>query len=146
MRMLTNGIVASWRVCARADERSLGPRADRSLASWPGASKRPGPARARPAAWHAECFLQLSMHANTARFVPNPYVRPGQKEVVVIGGGFAGLNAARALAGREQVHVTIVDARNHHLFQPLLYQVATAGLSPADIAVPIRSIFRSAPN
>jgi NADH:ubiquinone reductase (H+-translocating) len=88
----------------------------------------------------------VQVFAGTARFVPNPYVRPGQKEVVVIGGGFAGLNAARALAGREEVHVTIVDARNHHLFQPLLYQVATAGLSPADIAVPIRSIFRSAAN
>ena len=79
-------------------------------------------------------------------FVENPHVRPGQKEVIVIGGGFAGLNAAKALAGHDEVHVTIVDQRNHHLFQPLLYQVATAGLSPADIAVPIRSIFRSSRN
>jgi len=74
-------------------------------------------------------------------FVPNPYLRPGQREVIVIGGGFAGLNAAKTLAGHDEVHVTIIDQRNHHLFQPLLYQVATAGLSPADIAVPIRSIF-----
>lgn len=79
-------------------------------------------------------------------FVENPYLREGQKEVIVIGGGFAGLNAAKALAGHSEVHVTIIDQRNYHLFQPLLYQVATAGLSPADIAVPIRSILRSARN
>ena len=66
--------------------------------------------------------------------------------MIVIGGGFAGLNAAKTLAGHGGVHVTIIDQRNHHLFQPLLYQVATAGLSPADIAVPIRSIFRSSRN
>ncbi|MGH7315257.1 MAG: NAD(P)/FAD-dependent oxidoreductase, partial [Candidatus Rokuibacteriota bacterium] len=71
---------------------------------------------------------------------------PEPKEVIVIGGGFAGLNAAKTLAGHDEVHVTIIDQRNHHLFQPLLYQVATAGLSPADIAVPIRSIFRFSRN
>lgn len=60
--------------------------------------------------------------------------------VVVIGGGFAGLTAAKALA-RAEVDLVMIDRRNHHLFQPLLYQVATAGLSPADIATPIRSIF-----
>ncbi len=60
--------------------------------------------------------------------------------VVIVGGGFAGLNAAKKLARDRHVEVTLVDRRNHHLFQPLLYQVATAGLSPADIAVPIRSI------
>ena len=76
----------------------------------------------------------------------NPYLREGQKEVIVIGGGFAGLNAAKTLAGHDEVHVTIFDQRNYHLFQPLLYQVATAGLSPADIAVPIRSILRSSRN
>ena len=62
------------------------------------------------------------------------------KHVVIVGGGFGGLNAARALGGRAGVHVTLVDRRNHHLFQPLLYQVAMAALSPADIAVPIRAI------
>jgi NADH dehydrogenase len=61
--------------------------------------------------------------------------------VVVVGGGFGGLYAARALRGLP-VHTTIVDRRNHHLFQPLLYQVATAALNPADIASPIRSVFR----
>jgi NADH dehydrogenase len=61
--------------------------------------------------------------------------------VVVIGGGFGGLTAARAL-GRLPVDVTLVDRKNHHVFQPLLYQVATAGLSPAEIAAPIRHILR----
>jgi NADH:ubiquinone reductase (H+-translocating) len=62
-----------------------------------------------------------------------------KRRVVVIGGGFGGLSAARALE-REPVHVTLVDRSNHHLFQPLLYQVAMAGLSPGEIAVPIRSV------
>jgi len=65
--------------------------------------------------------------------------------VVIVGGGFGGLNAARALAD-EPVRVTLVDRRNHHLFQPLLYQVATAALNPSDIATPLRSILRSAAN
>ncbi len=64
------------------------------------------------------------------------------KHVVIVGGGFAGLAAARELGGRAGFRVTLVDRRNHHLFQPLLYQVATAALSPAEIAVPIRSIVR----
>ncbi len=62
------------------------------------------------------------------------------KRVLIVGGGFAGLNAAKMLGNAGSVNVTIVDKNNHHLFQPLLYQVATAGLSPSDIAVPIRSI------
>ncbi|QDT08606.1 NAD(P)/FAD-dependent oxidoreductase [Planctomycetes bacterium K23_9] len=62
------------------------------------------------------------------------------KHVVIVGGGFAGLNAAKQLADRRGLTVTLIDRRNHHLFQPLLYQVAMAGLSPADIAAPIRSI------
>src|SRR5690349_12230865 len=61
--------------------------------------------------------------------------------VVIVGGGFGGLDAARALR-KAPVRVTIVDRNNHYLFQPLLYQVATAGLSPADIAAPIRNILR----
>jgi NADH dehydrogenase len=66
-------------------------------------------------------------------------------EVVVIGAGFGGLAAARRLADA-RVRLTVVDRRNHHLFQPLLYQVATAALSPGDIAYPIRSILRHQSN
>jgi NADH dehydrogenase len=65
--------------------------------------------------------------------------------VVIVGGGFGGLRAAKALA-EAPVQVTLVDRRNHHLFQPLLYQVATAALSPADIAQPIRSVLRGQSN
>ena len=65
--------------------------------------------------------------------------------VVIIGGGFAGLYCARNL-GRAPVRVTLVDARNFHLFQPLLYQVATASLSPADIAMPLRYVLRGQEN
>lgn len=60
--------------------------------------------------------------------------------VLIIGGGFVGLNAAKGLGGVKGIDVTLVDRTNHHLFQPLLYQVAMAGLSPADIAAPIRSL------
>lgn len=69
----------------------------------------------------------------------------GRKAVVIIGGGFAGLYAAKALASAD-VDVVLLDKTNHHTFQPLLYQVATAGLNPADIAVPIRRILRSQKN
>jgi len=65
--------------------------------------------------------------------------------VVIVGGGFGGLSAARALAGAP-VRITLVDRRNHHVFQPLLYQVATAGLAAPDIAAPIRHILRSQRN
>jgi NADH:ubiquinone reductase (H+-translocating) len=65
--------------------------------------------------------------------------------VVILGAGFAGLSVAKALA-KEAVSVTVIDRRNHHLFQPLLYQVATAALSPAQIAAPIRTILRRQKN
>jgi NADH:ubiquinone reductase (H+-translocating) len=65
--------------------------------------------------------------------------------VLIVGGGFAGLAAARALGGAP-VEVTLVDRRNHHVFQPLLYQVATAALSPADITAPIRHVLRKQMN
>ena len=65
--------------------------------------------------------------------------------VIVVGSGFAGLNAAKELKGAA-VDITIIDRRNFHLFQPLLYQVATAALNPSDIAYPIRSVFRSQEN
>jgi len=73
---------------------------------------------------------------------PNHATRP---RVVVVGGGFGGLAAAKALA-RSPADVILIDQKNHHCFQPLLYQVATAALSPADIAWPIRSILRGQPN
>jgi NADH:ubiquinone reductase (H+-translocating) len=62
------------------------------------------------------------------------------KRVVIIGGGFAGINCATALGNRRDVKVALIDRRNYHLFQPLLYQVAMAGLSPCDIATPIRGL------
>jgi NADH:ubiquinone reductase (H+-translocating) len=73
--------------------------------------------------------------------VTQPQSSSAEPHVVIVGAGFGGLNAARSLR-RAKVQVTIIDRRNHHLFQPLLYQVATAGLSPANIAYPIRSIVR----
>jgi NADH:ubiquinone reductase (H+-translocating) len=72
-------------------------------------------------------------------------VTVGRPHVVIVGGGFGGLSAARSLR-RAPVRVTLVDRRNHHLFQPLLYQVATAALSPADIAAPIRHVLRRQQN
>src|SRR5437660_2112031 len=68
-----------------------------------------------------------------------------RNRVVILGGGFAGINAAMELA-KLPVDITIVDRKNYHLFQPLLYQVALAVLSPADIAQPIRSLMRDYPN
>jgi NADH:quinone reductase (non-electrogenic) len=62
------------------------------------------------------------------------------KHVIIVGGGFAGLNAAKVLGKSNKVKVTLIDKKNHHLFQPLLYQVAMAALSPAEIAAPIRGL------
>jgi NADH dehydrogenase len=73
---------------------------------------------------------------------PVPVVMP---HVVIVGAGFGGLQAARALRNAA-VQVTVIDRNNHHLFQPLLYQVATAGISPADICAPIRSVLRKQKN
>lgn len=69
-----------------------------------------------------------------------------KKRVVIVGGGFGGLNAAKVLRNRADLEVLILDRRNHHLFQPLLYQVAMAGLSPAEISTPIRALFGSSKN
>jgi len=76
----------------------------------------------------------------SVRFSLRKFKRPmNQPHVVILGGGFAGLYAAKSLR-RAAVRVTVIDRCNHHLFQPLLYEVATAALSPADIAAPIRTI------
>src|ERR1700745_2240155 len=66
---------------------------------------------------------------------------PQKHRVLILGGGFGGLNAAQRL-GRAPVEVTLLDRRNFHLFQPLLYQVATGGLSPANIAAPLRAVLK----
>ncbi|HUH12754.1 MAG TPA: FAD-dependent oxidoreductase, partial [Longimicrobiales bacterium] len=71
--------------------------------------------------------------------------RSSPPHVVIVGGGFGGIYAARSLRNAA-VRITLIDRRNHHLFQPLLYQVATAALSPADIAAPIRQILRRQAN
>src|SRR5262252_5605806 len=70
---------------------------------------------------------------------PKPAAATRRPHIVIIGAGFGGLSAATRL-GRVNADVTVIDRRNYHLFQPLLYQVATAALSPADIAAPIRGI------
>src|SRR5512134_2753254 len=67
--------------------------------------------------------------------------RSAPLRIVIVGGGFGGLYAARALSGKA-VDVTLIDRKNHHTFQPLLYQVATAVLSPGEIATPIRRILQ----
>src|SRR6202161_3447491 len=66
-------------------------------------------------------------------------------QVVIVGAGFGGLSAATALAGAD-VKITVIDRKNYHTFQPLLYQVATAGLSPGEIAEPVRTILRRQKN
>src|SRR5271156_4817246 len=70
---------------------------------------------------------------------PATKAAPDKKRVLIVGGGFAGVAAARALK-RADVEITLIDRRNHHIFQPLLYQVATAVLAPSEIAAPIRQL------
>ena len=85
---------------------------------------------------HEKLVSQQSVASTVPAVIPR---------VVIVGAGFGGLNAARALSN-VPVHVTVIDRNNHHLFQPLLYQVATAGISPADICAPVRSILRKQKN
>mgnify|MGYP000530726464 CR=1 FL=1 len=77
--------------------------------------------------------------------MPNPPDNAVRPHVVIIGGGFGGLQAARGLR-HAPVEITLIDRRNFHLFQPLLYQVATGGLGPAEIAVPLRALFKHQPH
>src|SRR6516162_9896611 len=90
----------------------------------------------------SDCLAPSSGLMRPTIMTENPTRRP---RVLIVGAGFGGLAAAKRLAG-QPVDVTIIDQRNYHLFQPLLYQVATAALSPADVAWPIRSIFANHPN
>jgi NADH:ubiquinone reductase (H+-translocating) len=89
-----------------------------------------------------DCSQKADLLGNAGEM---PEKRARRAHVVIVGAGFGGLAAAKRLAG-QPVDVTIIDQRNYHLFQPLLYQVATAALSPADVAWPIRSIFAKSPN
>lgn len=94
--------------------------------------------------------MQTSFHVHNLTCGCPPEARASgetdnRPRVVIVGAGFGGLSAAKALA-KADVRVTLVDRRNHHLFQPLLYQVATAGLSPGQIATPIRTILRRQQN
>jgi NADH dehydrogenase len=94
--------------------------------------------------------MQTSFHVHSATCGCPPEARisgeeDGRARVVIVGAGFGGLSAAKALANAN-MRVTLVDQRNHHLFQPLLYQVATAGLAPSQIATPIRTILRHQKN
>jgi NADH:ubiquinone reductase (H+-translocating) len=82
---------------------------------------------------------------NTSTRVTSMHATDPRPHVVIVGGGFAGLTAARTLA-KADVRITLIDRTNHHLFQPLLYQVATAVLNPADITVPIRWMLRDQAN
>ena len=90
--------------------------------------------------------LSTASHPATQIAPVAPAARPAAApHVVIVGGGFGGLNAAKAL-GDAPVRVTLIDRRNFHLFQPLLYQVATAALAPSEIAYPIRAVLHRQKN
>src|SRR6516225_6403692 len=74
------------------------------------------------------------------------HAESSDKHVVIVGGGFAGLGCARALARRRGVRVTLLDRNNYHQFKPMLYQVATSQLAPADVAFSLRKVFLRAEN
>ena len=100
---------------------------------------------------HSEFIAFLTQPSNVCNHLlaqaarPAPSAMQKQHRVVIIGGGFGGLNVARKLR-RTPVEVTLIDRRNFHLFQPLLYQVATGGLSPANIAAPLRAVLKKQEN
>jgi NADH dehydrogenase len=111
---------------------------DTAVPDAPVSDSRPGPG-ARDRAAHDAARAAAAISADPAAR------SPGRPHVVVVGGGFGGLHAARALR-KAAVDVTLVDRTNHHLFQPLLYQVATAVLAPTDITIPIRYVLRKQRN
>ncbi len=84
----------------------------------------------------------MKHHGDVSR---NHDTRNNAPKVIILGAGFAGIRAARSLA-HTSAKVTLIDRNNYHLFQPLLYQIAMAGLSPAQIAIPIRSVLRGISN
>ena len=94
----------------------------------------PIPTRYFPSGLWEPRWARIDLERNLAMATPASTLQ--RPRVVIVGAGFGGLSAAKALA-RAPVDVTVIDRRNYHLFQPLLYQVATAGLSPGDIASPI---------
>ncbi|HSY44167.1 MAG TPA: FAD-dependent oxidoreductase, partial [Candidatus Acidoferrum sp.] len=89
--------------------------------------------------------MTTTTHLKSFRFSPNIHLMDGKKHVVVLGGGFGGLEFCKGFHS-EDARITLVDRTNHHLFQPLLYQVATAGLGATEIAQPIRSILSDRPD
>ncbi len=112
------------------------PSSPRSTTSSPPLRVAPGPRSVAP----SERASDAGGHGGPGRQPTRSCHPEGVDRVVVIGAGFAGLSAVRHLRG-QPVEVTIVDHHNFHTFQPLLYQVATAGLDPADVAYPVRTIF-----
>jgi NADH:ubiquinone reductase (H+-translocating) len=107
---------------------------DRPTQAWP------PPVRRNPEATRDPAVMLETDDVNRAS-ARSPSTDSTRVKIVVVGGGFGGMSLAHALQSAD-IDLTIVDRQNHHLFQPLLYQVATAGLSPADIAAPIRTIVR----
>src|SRR5215510_1876019 len=108
------------------------------------------PARWGPTGWSVSATTPRKWAANRRRpkccaMARRWYWNSMRPSVVVVGAGFGGLRAARALR-RAPVNVVLVDRHNYHLFQPLLYQVATAGLEPEEIAKPVRAILRRQKN
>src|SRR4051812_17555357 len=99
-----------------------------------------------PCAWGTGSS-SASAHPRPSRSRPmSPDSANGERHVIVVGGGFAGVGCARRLDGRDSVRVTLVDRNNYHQFQPLLYQVATSQLAPSDIAYSLRKLFHDSRN
>src|SRR3546814_7734690 len=95
--------------------------------------------------WSSDVCSSDLLPIATGRSMLKPDATQTRPQVVIVGAGFAGLSATLALR-KAPVDITLIDRRNFHLFQPLLYQVATAGLTPSDIAWPVRSILRAQRN